>query len=105
MTTINTKIQIYYFTFLVGKYRDKSMAFGIVEYRHMFGTQEQYDMGKLLSKFGFVAWVGTGTIGKDPADWDKWKLNYGVGLRIQIQPGRISVWILVAVPVKSWDSI
>lgn len=74
--------------FLVGKYRDKSMAFGIVEYRHMFGTQEQYDMGKLLSKFGFVAWVGTGTIGKDPADWDKWKLNYGVGLRIQIQPGK-----------------
>lgn len=74
--------------FLVGKYRDKSMAFGIVEYRHMFGSQEQYDMGKLLSKFGFVAWVGTGTIGKTPADWSEWKLNYGVGLRIQIQPGK-----------------
>ena len=24
--------------------------------------------------------------GKTPADWDKWKLNYGIGLRIQLQP-------------------
>ena len=30
--------------------------------------------------------IGTGTIGKTPADWDKWKLNYGIGLRIQLQP-------------------
>ena len=74
--------------YLIGKYRDKSMAYGIVEYRHMFGSQEQYDMGKFLSKFGFVAWVGTGTIGETPKEWDKWKLNYGVGLRIQLQPGK-----------------
>ena len=74
--------------YLIGKYRDKSMAYGIVEYRHMFGSQEQYDMGKFLSKFGFVAWVGTGTIGEAPKEWDKWKLNYGVGLRIQLQPGK-----------------
>lgn len=69
-----------------GKYRDKSMAYGIVEYRHMFMSQEAYERGAFWSKFGAVAWVGTGTIGKTPADWDKWKLNYGVGLRIQLQP-------------------
>lgn len=72
--------------YLWGKYRDKSMAYGIVEYRHMFGSQESYDRGAFWSKFGVVGWVGTGTIGKTPADWDQWKLNYGVGLRIQLQP-------------------
>ena len=69
-----------------GKYRDKTMAYGIVEYRHMFGSEEDYRKGKLFSKFGFVAWGGAGTIGDHPSDWDKWKWNYGVGLRIQVQP-------------------
>ncbi|WP_418537848.1 BamA/TamA family outer membrane protein [Odoribacter laneus] len=69
-----------------GKYRDKSMTYGIVEYRHMFMSEEAYKRGAFWSKFGAVAWVGTGAIGKTPVDWDKWKFNYGVGLRIQLQP-------------------
>ena len=69
-----------------GKYRDKSMAYGIVEYRHMFMSEEAYKRGAFWSKFGAVAWVGTGAMGKTPVDWDKWKFNYGVGLRIQLQP-------------------
>lgn len=69
-----------------GKYRDKSMAYGIVEYRHMLMSEEAYKRGAFWSKFGAVAWVGTGAIGKTPVDWDKWKFNYGVGLRIQLQP-------------------
>lgn len=69
-----------------GQYRDKSMSYGIVEYRHMLGSKEDLKRGRLLSKFGFVGWVGTGTIGNDPSEWTKWKLNYGVGLRVQIQP-------------------
>ena len=72
--------------YIVGKYRDKSMAYGIVEYRHMFMSEEAYKRGAFWSKFGAVAWVGTGTLGNTPADWDTWKLNYGVGLRIQLQP-------------------
>ncbi len=74
--------------YLLGKYRDKSMAYGIVEYRHMFMTKEDLDRGSFWAKFGAVAWVGTGTLGKTPADWNKLKLNYGAGLRIQIQPGK-----------------
>lgn len=69
-----------------GKYRDKSMAYGILEYRHMFMSQAAYARGAFWSKFGAVAWVGTGTIGQKPNDWDKWKFNYGIGLRIQLQP-------------------
>lgn len=73
--------------YLWGKYRDKTMAYGIVEYRHMFGSQEAYERGAFWSKFGAVAWVGTGTLGTRPVvDWNKYKLNYGFGLRIQLQP-------------------
>lgn len=69
-----------------GKYRDQSMAYGIVEYRHMFMSEEAYKRGAFWSKFGAVAWAGTGTLGQTPADWNKWKFNYGIGLRIQLQP-------------------
>ena len=72
--------------YLWGKYRDKSMAYGIVEYRHMFMSEAAYARGAFWSKFGAVAWVGTGTLGQTPADWNKWKVNYGIGLRIQLQP-------------------
>ncbi|MCC8173991.1 MAG: BamA/TamA family outer membrane protein [Odoribacter sp.] len=72
--------------YLRGKYRDKTMALGIVEYRHMFKSQEAYERGDILSKFGFAGWVGTATLGHTPADWDTWKYNYGAGIRIQIQP-------------------
>ena len=55
-------------------------------FRCLQHAQEAYARGAFWSKFGGVAWIGTGTIGKTPADWDKWKLNYGIGLRIQLQP-------------------
>lgn len=71
-----------------GKYRDKSMAYAILEYRHMFGSPAAYKSGNFWAKCGFVVWGGTGTIGDTPAKWDKWKLNYGAGLRIQMQPGK-----------------
>ena len=72
-----------------GKYRDKTAAYAILEYRHMFGSMEKYRSGNFFAKCGFVAWVGTGTIGNAPVvDWNKWKFNYGVGLRFQIQPGK-----------------
>ena len=74
--------------YYMGKYRDKSMAYGIVEYRHMFGSPAKYKSGNFWAKFGFVAWVGTGTIGETPFDWNKWKLNFGAGLRFQMQPGK-----------------
>ena len=74
--------------YYMGKYRDKSMMYGIVEYRHMFGSPAAYKSGNFWAKCGFVAWVGTATMGKTPIDWNKWKLNFGAGLRIQMQPGK-----------------
>lgn len=74
--------------YYLGKYRDKSMAYGILEYRHMFGSPAKYRSGNFWAKCGFVAWLGTGTIGNTPFDWNKWKLNFGAGLRVQMQPGK-----------------
>ena len=74
--------------YYMGKYRDKSMAYGIVEYRHMFGSPAKYKSGNFWAKCGFVAWAGTGTIGETPFDWNKWKFNFGAGLRFQMQPGK-----------------
>lgn len=69
-----------------GQYRDKSMGYGIVEYRQMFGTAERAAQGHFLSKLGYVAWCGMGTIGDSLRLWDETRVNYGVGLRIEIQP-------------------
>ncbi|MFR9641484.1 MAG: BamA/TamA family outer membrane protein [Rikenellaceae bacterium] len=74
--------------YCVGQYRDRSAGYGIVEFRHMFGSQEAYKRKDPISKFGYVAWFGAGTLGATPAYWNEWKLNYGAGLRVQIQPGK-----------------
>ena len=89
--------------YLWGKYRDKSMGYGIVEYRHMFGSEAAYERGALYSKLGVVGWVGAGTIGNRPViDWKKVKFNYGVGLRIQIQPGKNFRLDLGQEPGQKW---
>lgn len=54
----------------------------------MFGSQEAYERGTFWSKLGFVVWGGIGTIGDTPLQWKKWKLNYGIGLRIQMQKNK-----------------
>lgn len=74
--------------YYIGKYRDKSMAYGIVEYRHMLGSIEKYKSGNFWAKCGFVVWGGTATIGETPFDWNKWKFNFGAGIRFQMQPGK-----------------
>lgn len=69
-----------------GKYRDRTMAYGLVEYRHMFCNEEVRLRGRFLSRLGFAVWGGAGSIGATPADWTRWKTNYGVGLRFEVQP-------------------
>lgn len=71
-----------------GRYRDKCMFFWLAEYRHTF-----YKPNGDLSKSGFVAWIGAGTIyDLEKADFDndnqtnKWLPNFGVGYRLELQP-------------------
>ena len=70
-----------------GRYRDRAMIYGIVEYRYQF-TSDSRETG--LSRHGFVAWVGAGTIAPSFGDITDVLPNWGVGYRFEVQP-RMSV--------------
>ena len=64
-----------------GQYRDKSTLFLIGEYRHMFLKRDG-----ALSKHGAVGWIGTGSLGETPMDYQHWLPNAGIGYRLEVQP-------------------
>ena len=66
-----------------GRYRDKTMAYGIAEYRHQFVSAKR-PTG--LSRHGFVAWVGVGSVAPSFGDLKDWLPNWGVGYRFEVQP-------------------
>ena len=66
-----------------GRYRDKAMAYGIVEYRHQFVSAKR-PTG--LSRHGFVAWVGAGSVAPSFGELKDWLPNWGVGYRFEVQP-------------------
>ncbi len=69
-----------------GRFRDKSATFGIIEYRHMLTRRKQNNKGNFDSRWGFVGWVGAGTVAPNYKDWNNWLPNIGVGVRAEIQP-------------------
>ena len=70
-----------------GRYRDKTITYGILEYRHQF-TSKRRKSG--LSRHGFVLWAGAGSLAPTPAEIQHWLPNWGVGYRLEVQP-RMSV--------------
>lgn len=68
-----------------GRFRDKSMLYGILEYRHMFG-QGGSEKFSFKDRSGFVAWVGGGSIANDPTSYQNWLPNYGIGYRFETEP-------------------
>ncbi len=68
-----------------GRYRDRSMLFGILEYRHMFMRNSPRKDGSMMSRFGFVGWMATGSIAHDFPSFENWLPNAGVGLRYEVQ--------------------
>ncbi len=67
--------------YLWGQYRDKSMVFGIAEYRHKF-----YRRDGRPSIHGLVGWVATGSVAESPNKMKSWLPNGGIGYRIEVQP-------------------
>ena len=66
-----------------GRFRDKSMIYAIVEYRHMFKKRALEERGK----HGFVAWLACGNILSDIEEVDNhWMPNFGAGYRFEVQP-------------------
>ena len=68
-----------------GRFRDKSMLFGLVEYRHMFGSGNSKKFS-FKDRSGFVTWIGGGSIAPDPTSFSQWLPNVGVGYRFETEP-------------------
>jgi len=66
-----------------GRYRDRAMIYGIVEYRHQF-TSASRETG--LSRHGFVAWAGAGTVAPGVGEVTQVLPNWGIGYRFEVQP-------------------
>lgn len=71
--------------YISGRYRDKSVTLGIVEYRHMFMRKTPNKKGSYKSKHGFVTWVGTGAISPLVRKSTDFLPNVGIGYRFEIQ--------------------
>jgi hypothetical protein len=68
-----------------GQYRDKATLFGIAEYRHMFMRRTPRKDGNMMSRFGFVTWLATGSVAPNLGNLKNWLPNGGVGLRFEVQ--------------------
>ena len=68
-----------------GRYRDKVMLLGLLEYRYMFMRKHPRKDGNMMSRFGLVGWLGTGSIGNTVPDMTNWLPNGGFGFRFEIQ--------------------
>lgn len=69
-----------------GQYRDKSSHILLAEYRQMFNTDRENWLKRIVSHLGFAAWAGCGFMGPNPVKIEGVLPNYGLGLRIEIQP-------------------
>ena len=70
----------------LGQYRDKSSHVVMAEYRQMLNTDRSTWVKRMLNHIGFVAWTGCGFMGPTPGKIEGVLPNYGVGLRIEVQP-------------------
>ena len=63
--------------YVLGRYRDRQMLMGQVEYRH-----------DLPGRHGMVYWAGAGTLGHDVSDLGRepWIHSVGVGYRFELKP-------------------
>ena len=71
--------------YIWGQYRDRTMIYGMGEYRHMFNRKTPNKHGSYDSRLGFAAWVGAGAVGKDVGSLPSALPNYGVGLRFETE--------------------
>lgn len=72
--------------YYMGQYRDKSAHLVMAEYRQMFNTDEESWLKRIINHLGFVAWAGCGFMGPTMGKIEGVLPNYGLGLRIEVQP-------------------
>lgn len=72
--------------YYMGQYRDKSSHVVLAEYRQMINTDQSTTLKRILHRLGFVAWAGCGFMGPTMGKIEGVLPNYGLGLRIEVQP-------------------
>ncbi|MCU4154651.1 BamA/TamA family outer membrane protein [Carboxylicivirga sp. A043] len=72
--------------YTMGRFRDDNMMFTTVEYRHMFKRKTLNKKNNYNSRFGYVVWLGTGSVASTIETFTHWLPNGGVGLRAELQP-------------------
>ena len=72
--------------YYMGQYRDYSSHVVLAEYRQMINTDQSNWFKRVLHRLGFVAWTGCGFMGPTMGKIEGVLPNYGVGLRIEVQP-------------------
>lgn len=65
-----------------GQFRDRSMTFILLEYRHTFFHSGSVEP----SRHGMVFWIGGGTVYSTPQEIKKLLPNLGLGYRYELQP-------------------
>ena len=72
--------------YYMGQYRDRHTTTFLTEYRHMFNFGDETWIKRTGSKMGFVVWGGFGTVNAEFPLMKNFLPNYGLGLRIEVQP-------------------
>lgn len=72
--------------YTMGRFRDDYMLFATAEYRHMFQRKKLNKKGNYNSRFGYVAWLGGGSVAPTYNKMTNWLPNAGLGLRAELQP-------------------
>ena len=84
MSTFGTPFDLRGYT--QGWFRDRTVLFGISEYRHMFMRKSPRRDGSYMSRFGVNTWLATGSIAESHSGLKNWLPNGGVGIRYEVQP-------------------
>jgi len=72
--------------YTMGRFRDDNMVFTTLEYRHMFQRKKLNKSNNYNSRFGYVVWLGTGSVAPTFNKLTNWLPNGGIGLRGELQP-------------------
>ncbi len=98
MSMVGTPFDLRGYTW--GQYRDNTMLFVLTEYRHMFKRHKENFRGGTTGPFGFVVWLGTGSVAANYNEMINWLPNGGVGLRFELQE-RMNVRIDYGIGIES----
>ncbi|NJN28006.1 MAG: BamA/TamA family outer membrane protein [Cyclobacteriaceae bacterium] len=71
--------------YFMGRYRDKNLLLGVVEYRHMFMRQKPAKNGNMMSRFGMTSWLASGSVASSLSEMNHWLPNAGLGIRFEVQ--------------------